>query len=190
MLFEENPNDYGIVCGFWQMCNCTAAAVNKRNYEVTAEDYKYARIKFSKLHSAYLKLIQPELKANGDGWYSKDSRKKALENSYNSRKATGFKRKESFKAKLSKSNTGRHWYNNGKINVFAYKCPEGFVKGKLINYDDTKRINATKKNQNKPVRCIETGIIYDSIKCAQEKTGATHIGDACNGKCRTSGKLH
>ena len=40
MLFEENPNDYGIVCGFWQMCNCTAAAVNKRNYEVTAEDYK------------------------------------------------------------------------------------------------------------------------------------------------------
>ena len=26
---------------------------------------------------------------------------------------------------------GKCWYNNGKINVVATECPEGFVKGKL-----------------------------------------------------------
>lgn len=26
---------------------------------------------------------------------------------------------------------GTHWYNNGKINIKAKECPEGFVKGRL-----------------------------------------------------------
>ena len=26
---------------------------------------------------------------------------------------------------------GTHWYNNGKVNVIANECPEGFVKGRL-----------------------------------------------------------
>lgn len=190
MLFEENPNDYGIVSSFWQMCNCTAAAVNKRNYEVVPEDYKYARARFSELHSIYLKSIQSELKADCKGWYSEESRKKAIENSYISRRANGFKKTESFRIKISKANDGRHYYNNGEVNVFTYTCPEGFIKGRLLNYDDTNRIEATKRRQNKQVRCIETGIIYDSVKIAQEKTGATHIGDVCNGKCKTSGRLH
>ena len=27
--------------------------------------------------------------------------------------------------------TGKHWYNNGKINRFDYECPDGFVPGML-----------------------------------------------------------
>ena len=34
---------------------------------------------------------------------------------------------------LKGQNKGKHWYNDGKINMRAYTCPEGFVKGKL-NY--------------------------------------------------------
>jgi len=27
---------------------------------------------------------------------------------------------------------GRRWFNNGKINKFCYKCPDGFVPGRLL----------------------------------------------------------
>ena len=35
---------------------------------------------------------------------------------------------------LKKGNTntkGKHWYNNGKINIMSKECPEGFVTGML-----------------------------------------------------------
>lgn len=32
---------------------------------------------------------------------------------------------------LKGQNKGTHWYNDGKINVRSFACPEGFVKGKL-----------------------------------------------------------
>ena len=34
---------------------------------------------------------------------------------------------------LKGQNKGTHWYNDGKVNMRSYTCPEGFVKGKL-NY--------------------------------------------------------
>lgn len=190
LLFIENPKNYGIVTSFWQMCNCTSAALNKRNYEITAFDYEQARIKFSQMHSAYMKEKQVELKNLNCGWYSEESRKKSIQRSYEVRKANGFKRSETFSNKISESNKGRHWYNNGKINTYTYSCPPGFTEGRLINYDDTLRIINTRENQNKAVRCKETGVIYESIKLAEALTGASHIGDVCKGKLKTSRKLH
>lgn len=37
------------------------------------------------------------------------------------------------KEKLSKSKTGLHCYNNGKISIRAKECPEGFVPGLLTS---------------------------------------------------------
>lgn len=34
---------------------------------------------------------------------------------------------------LKGQNKGTHWFNDGKVNMRSYTCPEGFVKGKL-NY--------------------------------------------------------
>ena len=34
-------------------------------------------------------------------------------------------------SKKLKNNLGRHWYNNGVIQVMAFECPEGFVLGSL-----------------------------------------------------------
>ena len=31
----------------------------------------------------------------------------------------------------AKANRGKHWYNNGKINIRAKECPPGFVPGRL-----------------------------------------------------------
>lgn len=34
------------------------------------------------------------------------------------------------KRKQIEAQMGKHWYNNGEINKFCYKCPEGFVEGR------------------------------------------------------------
>lgn len=34
-------------------------------------------------------------------------------------------------AKSAESRKGQHWYNNGMIETRAFRCPEGFVKGRL-----------------------------------------------------------
>lgn len=41
------------------------------------------------------------------------------------------RRKMSEAHKVHQPTKGMHWYNNGTINVCAYECPEGFVKGRL-----------------------------------------------------------
>lgn len=47
----------------------------------------------------------------------------------------GKQHSEETKRKLSKRaisrNCGRHWYNDGKRNIFSYECPEGFVGGRI-----------------------------------------------------------
>ena len=47
----------------------------------------------------------------------------------------GKKLSEEHKRKISEANKvnniGKHWYNNGIENVFAFECPEGFVKGQI-----------------------------------------------------------
>jgi hypothetical protein len=30
-----------------------------------------------------------------------------------------------------KSNTGKHWYTNGKDNIISFICPDGFYKGRV-----------------------------------------------------------
>lgn len=46
---------------------------------------------------------------------------------------------EEHKQKLSESkkaeknpNYGKHWYNNGEVNIMTNKCPEGYVPGRLV----------------------------------------------------------
>ena len=38
---------------------------------------------------------------------------------------------EETRNKLSASVKGKHWFNNGKINKQCYKCPDGFVPGRI-----------------------------------------------------------
>lgn len=54
-----------------------------------------------------------------DNWKLKAPRKPLSQNS-----------KDKISAKCSARNLGRHWYNNGIKNVFAYKCPKGFIRGR------------------------------------------------------------
>ena len=67
---------------------------------------------------------------------------------------------------------------------------EWISKKNNINYGTGKQRSA--EQRGKQVRCVETGIIYESIKQASEKTGITQttICNCCKGKQKTTGGLH
>lgn len=52
----------------------------------------------------------------------------------------GHKVSEETKKKISEANRGKHWYNNGEINILSKECPEGFTKGRLWKFVDGKRV--------------------------------------------------
>ena len=39
--------------------------------------------------------------------------------------------------KGSHTTRGKHWYNNGTVNVLAFTCPEGFTEGRLGDFSHT-----------------------------------------------------
>lgn len=47
----------------------------------------------------------------------------------------GISKSEEHRLNLSKAFLGRHWYNNGEVQVQTFECPEGFVKGRLKRGD-------------------------------------------------------
>ena len=54
---------------------------------------------------------------------SKETRKKLREAKKNMSEET--------RKKLSLQKTGRHWFNNGKISITRFECPDGFVPGRI-----------------------------------------------------------
>ena len=44
----------------------------------------------------------------------------------------GKKLSEETKKKLSEAKKGMRWFNNGKINIRAKECPDGFIPGRLL----------------------------------------------------------
>ena len=65
------------------------------------------------------------------------------------------------------------WYNNGKIEIYTKKCPDGFVHGKLISVTPKRKIY-----------CIELEKEFESITEATMyfNKNHSHISDCCNGK--------
>lgn len=67
-----------------------------------------------------------------------------------------FTQTEEFRSKIAENNTGKHWYNNGKENVFTETCPEGYVpgmletvrKGKEFTDEHKKALSEARKGKN------------------------------------------
>ena len=57
---------------------------------------------------------------------------------------------------------------------------------------DEERKAMQSRFESKPVRCVETGVVYSSIREAARATGLGHqnISAACHGKTKTSGGFH
>ena len=43
----------------------------------------------------------------------------------------GKKHLDETRKKISEANKGRHWFNNGKISIMRFECPDGFVPGRI-----------------------------------------------------------
>ena len=69
-----------------------------------------------------------------DKHFTADTRKKMAGS------AKGKKLSEEHKKKLSEAKKGMRWFNNGKINIRAKECPDGFVPGRLLIYKETNKI--------------------------------------------------
>ena len=79
---------------------------------------------------------------------------------------------------------------NGHFNY------EGAIRGAKMGGKVSGKINGTVtgakngKKTSKPVRCIETGIIYPSAREASRQTGIHNISNCCRGEYKTAGGYH
>ena len=93
---------------------------------------------------------------------------------------------EKTKKKLSKANKGKVAWNKGQkmSEDFKEKCRKA-KKGKGLNEN---LLNSIRKT----VKCVETGIIYESILLASKKTkiNVSNIAQNCKNKRKSAGGFH
>ena len=97
-----------------------------------------------------------------------------------------------------KANDNQYGYNieyggchNGKTSEITRKRISEANKGKH-NSPKTEFKKGHKPLNVRKVLCIESDVVYDTIKKASEDTDvmACHISQVCNGKRKSAGKLH
>ena len=137
-----------MACAFMMMCsdskNATMYKISRENYrkhysgkgnpmygrsairEMTEEQLFEYKLKMSKILSSikrdenWKKHISFSLK----GKSKSDSHKKKATENLNKYRPIALQ-------KAIESHKGKHWFNNGKENVLAFECPDGFSKGKI-----------------------------------------------------------
>lgn len=93
---------------------------------------------------------------------------------------------EEHKKNIGLKNKGHKAWNKGLSGTFLGKHHSTETKQKMSEIKKGKiNIDALK-----PVICIETSIIYSSIKEATQLTGINHIGDCCRGIRKKAGGYH
>lgn len=113
----------------------------------------------------------------------------------------GKQKSEEVRRKTSESNK-RHWAEHPRPKGYK-RPPEVLLKmsksrtgcstaWKGGHHSDETCRKIAESNSKKPVRCIETGVVYKTAKSASEETGALRstISNVCNGKRKTAGGFH
>ena len=102
---------------------------------------------------------------------AKEKRKESIRKYWESEEGQRQKKINSERSKSLKPPTkGKHWYNNGVIEVVAFECPDGFVKGQLPN----KRIVSEETKQK--LRDIWKNRTEEQRKELSEKFSKIHTG--------------
>ena len=120
----------------------------RRDADISHKELKALGMYYNRPASELIFLPASEHNAYGKGKHrSVETRRKMKGN----KNALGYKHSEETKNKMRESHKGKHhseearrkmkgkniwirgtrWFNNGKINIRAYECPDGFVPGQL-----------------------------------------------------------
>ena len=137
LLALENPQNSGLVNGYWLMCNTQCGEF------CTPEEYAQIKETYSKLCSARMK--------------------------------EEFKNDAEKSRKFGQINKGKHFYNDGEINVMGYTCPEGFVKGRLLTKAQKEHLDKMHEAcKGKPTwNSGKTNVYSEETK---KKMGAKNLG--------------
>lgn len=182
----------------------------KHRSEETKEKIRKANIGYIKSQETREKLS----KANKGKIVSKETGEKI------SKALKGKKLSEEHRQKLSEAKRGEkhpNWGKRGKeVPTFGRKASEetkqkisNALKGRKLSEATKEKISRSKmgeknpmfgkevplerkKKFSKPVKCIETGIIYYSLREAERQTGISKSGikKCCEKEQKTAGKLH
>ena len=211
LLAEENPKDYQLVNAYMRMTTSTNG-----DYNITPEEYEEAKKLFSKLQSENLKALWANLsseekflrqhkghltrKSNIEKYNAtiEKTRQSLLNKTPYEKALIKEKRKNSLINKSEAEKQLEHIHRSEAAkkrmaNLSKEKLEAIIKKSKQTkaNWSEEKRreIIAKTTPQGVKVVCIETGVIYNSIKEANEWCGG-NVCNVCKGRSKTAGGYH
>lgn len=186
LLALENPNNDGLVYA-WHMMSVMNNN-NQRNYEITAEEYEEARI-------AHSKMCSLRMSGENNPMYGKTSAMYGKHQSEETKRKLSEARKGENNPMYGKSgemapNYGKQWSDETRAKFIAANSGENHWMYGKHHSEETKEKMSKARKDKKPVICITTGIVYESISEASRKTGinCASILNCCKGKYKFAGK--
>ena len=202
LLALENPDNDKLIYA-WHMMSVMSDK-QQRHYEITAEEYEEAKIAFSKMMSI-------KMSGSGNPMYGKSAmRGKHLSDESKEKlrlqrigdknpmygklgeKAPNYGKRmsEESRKKLSEANIGENHPMYGKNHSEETKRKMSEARQGFRQSDETKKKISDSRKDKKPIICLNTGVIYESITYASKKTGISiqSLSRCCNGVCKHAGK--
>lgn len=183
LLLFKYPNNFKLIAAYWHMCN--------KNYKCSADEYKFAKEKYSKELSKRLRGHR----------VSKETREKLRKANkghkpWNAGKTNVYSKDNlELRRKIGKKNGIKTaGWNKGKKMI-------GYINYGMTNKhhtEETKRKLSIQRKGNHPkseypskiVLCIETNKKYPSVNQAMRETGIKHISGCCRKERKTAGGYH
>lgn len=180
LLALENPNNDKLVYAWWCMSFVKSKNTNER-YEITAEEYE-------EIKTCYSAMCAVRYLGENNPCYG--------------RKHTEEEKKKMNKPHLSIRGENHPMYgkhpSSKTLDLLSEKAKNRLkdknnhpMYGKTMS-EKSKNKNMMSQKTRKPVICIETNVIYFSVREAERKTGVhqAHIIECCKGKKQTAGGYH
>ena len=206
MLAKENPHEKKLVYPWWKM---STDGIRK----ITAQDYKEAKESFIKVvkgipltEEQKAKLSQSfkeKYKKEKHPWigrkHSEESKKKISENhaDVNGQNNPNYGKQcsEETKKKIGKANKGKQpWLGKHHTEESKNKMSESKkgIKWSKERKQSFKPIVGEKNKHSKQIKCVETGIVYISVKEASKQTGfdKSSIAQCARGETKTCHNYH